>query len=329
MKTIVVTGSQGFIGSYVCKDLLDNGYRVIGIDNYSKYGKLIRPHDDNLKFDLIECDRVKEFPDIGLPVDGIIAGAAMIGGISYFHKYAYDLLAQNERILANTFDWAIRSKVRKITVLSSSMVYENARDFPSKEDAAFSIPPPFSTYGFQKLASEYFAKGAWEQYGLPYTIIRPFNCVGVGEDKALSESKITSGNIELMLSHVIPDLINKIKLGQNPLHIFGSGYQTRCFTNGADIARGIRLSLQSEKTINKAYNISTTEAITIIGLAERLWEKLRPNEELVLVNDPGFEHDVLNRIPDCTAALRDFGFKAQISLDQSLDEVIGYMVKQC
>ena len=57
------------------------------------------------------------------------------------------------------------------------MVYESATVFPTPEGAQLTSPPPISTYGFQKLASEYFAKGAWEQYQLPYTIVRPFNCV--------------------------------------------------------------------------------------------------------------------------------------------------------
>src|SRR5437763_7720643 len=133
----------------------------------------------------------------------------MIGGISYFHEFAYDLLAENERILASTFDAAIASwsagRLRRIVVMSSSMVYESATEFPTPEGAQLASPPPISTYGFQKLAAEYFARGANEQYGLPYTILRPFNCVGVGERRALRDSDVMSGNIKLALSHVVPD----------------------------------------------------------------------------------------------------------------------------
>ena len=98
MKKIVLTGSQGFIGSYICNELLNNGYKVIGIDNYQKYGKISRPHDNHPNFKLYNIDVLSsEFLDI---VDKerpnmIIAGAAMIGGISYFHKFAYDLLTTN------------------------------------------------------------------------------------------------------------------------------------------------------------------------------------------------------------------------------------------
>ena len=87
----------------------------------------------------------------------------MIGGISYFHEFAFDLLAENERILASTFEAAIavapRGQLERIIVLSSSMVFESTTVFPTPEGAERTSPPPISTYGFQKLASEYFAHG--------------------------------------------------------------------------------------------------------------------------------------------------------------------------
>ena len=93
--------------------------------------------------------------------DHFIAGAAMIGGISYFHTYAYDLLATNERIIAASCDAAIEAhhagRLQKVTYLSSSMVFESADSWPSAEGQEHEIPPPLSSYGFQKLAVEYFA----------------------------------------------------------------------------------------------------------------------------------------------------------------------------
>jgi nucleoside-diphosphate-sugar epimerase len=332
MKKVVITGSQGFIGSYICAEFLSNGYKVIGFDNYQKYGRVHRAHDDHPNFKLYELNILdSEFLQI---IDQeqpnfIIAGAAMIGGISYFHKFAYDLLATNERILAQTFDAAIsgykKGWLERIIVLSSSMVFEETSIYPTPEEEIKKCPPPSSTYGFQKLASEYFAKGAWEQYGLPYSIVRPFNCVGVGEEKSISEHEITSGNIKLMLSHVLPDLANKILKGQDPLHILGEGNQVRCYTNGKDLSRGIRMVTESEKAINEDFNISTPQATSVLELAQIIWNTIHPGKEFNYVCDDPFEYDVQKRIPDTTKAKELLGFEAIVSLEESVKEVIGYL----
>ena len=107
--------------------------------------------------------------------------------------------------------------------MSSSMVFESTDTWPSYEGQEREVPPPISSYGFQKLAVEYFARAAQSQYGLPYTIVRPFNCVGTGEMRAKTEVEIESGNVKLAMSHVVPDLIQKIAKGQDPLHILGVG----------------------------------------------------------------------------------------------------------
>lgn len=326
MKTIVVTGSQGFIGSYVSNELLKNNYKVIGIDNYSKYGPISRAHDIHPNFKLLIHSLNQSFPIITEEVDYVIAGASMIGGIAYFHKYAYDLLAMNERIVANTLDYCIKSKVDRILMLSSSMVFENTNEFPSKEESLIKIPPPKSSYGFQKLACEYFVKAAYDQYGLNYTIIRPFNCVGIGEDDAIQELPVTSGNIKLTLSHVIPDLIIKLLNGQNPLHIFGDGQQTRCYTNGADIAKGIRMALESSLAINEDFNISTATATSVLELIAILCRKMNiPYPQII--KDAPFTNDVQYRFPDVSKAEKLLNFKAVIPLEQSIDEVINYIKK--
>jgi nucleoside-diphosphate-sugar epimerase len=229
---VLVTGAAGFIGNYLVEELLAHGYEVIGLDNYSKYGRLKQASESNPRYRLVVGDAkdTELVKRLALECDYFIAGAAMIGGIAYFHQYAYDLLAENERITAAAFDAAIHAyrtaSLRKIVVISSSMVFENATVYPTAEGEQRRCPPPSSTYGFQKLAVEYFAQGAYEQYGLPYTICRPFNCVGIGERRARGEHEIMSGNVKLALSHVVPDLVQKILKGQDPLHILGDGNQS-------------------------------------------------------------------------------------------------------
>ena len=333
MKKILITGSQGFIGSYLCAEFLNQGYKVIGVDNFSKYGPITRPHDNHPNFELIEMDVIDFDTKSILPqlqdVEYIVSGAAMIGGITYFHKYAYDLLATNERIMASTFDLAIKLHeqgiLKRIVALSSSMVFENTEVYPTPESNIETCAPPMSTYGFQKLAVEYFCKGAHEQYGVPFTIIRPFNCVGVGEEDAIGEHEVKSGNIKLMMSHVLPDIINKILKGQDPLHILGTGEQVRCYTNGKDIARGIRLALESDNGLNEDFNISTPVATSVNELAKLVWEILNPDKPFATVSDEAYEYDVQKRVPNTTKAKELLGFEAAIGLEESVTEVIEYM----
>src|SRR3984893_10951806 len=218
---ILVTGAAGFIGGYLVEELLQAGHEVIGLDNFSKYGPVRQQSLEHPAYRFVQGDAkdVKLVGELMSDVDQVVAGAAKIGGISYFHEFAYDLLAENERITAAVFDAAIeahrRGKLKKINVVSSSMVFENATTFPTPEGEQRRCPPPSSTYGFQKLAVEYFAQGAKEQYGLPYTIARPFNCAGIGERRAVGDREIYSGNVKLAMSHVLPDLVQKVLKGQD------------------------------------------------------------------------------------------------------------------
>lgn len=329
---ILVTGSQGFIGSYLCDELLISGYEVVGIDNYSKYGEVKRQHDNHSRFTFFEGDVIDVFKKHNFfDVDYIICLAAMIGGISYFHKYAYDLLATNERITAATFDKAIElfknHNLKRIINLSSSMVFESTTLFPTPEEEVKKCPSPLSTYGFQKLATEYFCKGAYEQYGLPYTIIRPFNCVGVGEEESISDDAVVCvGNIKMLMSHVLPDFIYKaLHLNSDDeFPILGKGNQIRHYTNGKDIAIGIRLAMESEKAINEDFNISHPRPVSVKELAEIVWKKIH-NTPLKLKSYPAYEYDVQYRSPDVKKAEQILNFKTKISVEQSVDEVIAWM----
>lgn len=332
-KKILVTGSAGFIGGYVVQEFLDRGHKVIGIDNYSKYGKVKKEYDDHRNYKFYEEDAKntdvlkRELKDC----DYLVGLAAMIGGITYFHKYAYDLLAENERIVASTFDAAIYAhqnyQLKKILVLSSSMVFESTDVYPTPESALSKIPPPISTYGFQKLACEYFCKGAWEQYRLPYTILRPFNCVGIGEKRAKNETEIMSGNVKLALSHVVPDLVQKVLKGQDPLRILGKGNQIRHYTYGGDLAKGIVKATFSPKANNEDFNLSTNEQTTVLQLAEAIWNKIN-NKPFRYVSDEPYAHDVQKRVPSTTKAKKLLGYEAKTTLDEMLDEVIPWIERQ-
>jgi UDP-glucose 4-epimerase len=330
-RRVLVTGAAGFIGGYVVPELLERGYLVTGLDNYSKYGAVRKSYDSHPSYRFVEGDArdVEVMRELLSDCDHLIAGAAMIGGISYFHAYAYDLLAANERIMAATCDAAIEAfhtrRLKKVTYLSSSMVYESTDHWPSLEGDELRIPPPLSSYGFQKLAVEYFARAAWDQHGLPFTIIRPFNCVGVGEQRALGDIEIPSGNVTLAMSHVVPDLVQKVLKGQDPLHVLGEGDQVRHYTYAGDLARGIVTAMQHPDAVNEDFNLSTARSTTVTQLAEAIWRRIKGELTLALVHDAPFAHDVKRRVPDVDKARRVLGFEATTSLADMLDEVIPWI----
>ena len=331
---VLVTGSAGFVGGYLVKELLSRGYYVIGIDNYSKYGPVVRDYDNHPGYSFVrgDCKDVSLMKELAYECDHIIAGAAMIGGITYFHEHAYDLLAENERIMASTFDAAIDSfgkgKTKKITVVSSSMVFESCDVYPSPEEIVLSTPPPKSTYGFQKLSTEYFAKGALEQYGLPFTIVRPFNCIGTGEGRALSDKEILSGNVKLAMSHVLPDLAQKALIGQRPLRLLGDGNQIRHYTHGKDLARGIRLAMESPNALNNDFNLSTSRSTSVLELAELVWNQVNDDVRFEFESDPAYEYDVQKRIPSVEKARDLLGFDTEITLEEGVHEVVVWIKEQ-
>ena len=332
-KQVLVTGSAGFIGGYVVEELLGKGYSVVGVDDYSKYGRIAKSYDEHPRYRLIEGDAT----DVGLMTEAVadcdhfVAGAALIGGISYFHAFAYDLLATNERIMAASCDAAIKAhregRLEKVTYMSSSMVFESATSWPSVEGQQREIPPPISSYGFQKLAVEYYALAAHSQYDLPYTICRPFNCVGVGEMRARSDVEVLSGNVKLAMSHVVPDLIQKVVKGQDPLHILGDGHQIRHYTYGADLARGIVTAMEHPAALNEDFNLSTAQSTNVLELAENIWHRLRgADAPFRYVSDESFEHDVQKRVPSVEKARDLLGFEATTTLDEMLDVVVPWVV---
>ncbi len=211
------------------------------------------------------------------------------------------------------------------------MVFESTTEFPTPEGAERRSPPPLSTYGFQKLATEYFAKGALEQYSLPYTIARPFNCVGIGERRALRDSNVTSGNVRLAMSHVVPDWYKKSSKGQEPLHILGSGSQVRHYTYGGDLARGIRMCIEHPAALERRFQ-------SLLDSRRNIGNRTQPRhlgknshkggKPFRYVSDSPYEYDVQMRSPDVSKADRVLGFRAETSLDKLLDEVIPWIAEQ-
>lgn len=336
MKTVLVTGSSGFIASAIVAQLLERGYKVIGIDDYSKYGEIKRGHDRHPNFTLHRINLENtEIPD-WCAADYIVHSASKVGGIKYFHERAYDLFAKNAAIdntvFAAALKWYKEGKLKKIVVMSSSMVYEGAdreaakwegipdvwpEIWPSKEDSVENICPPISSYGHSKLSLEVQARAANEQYGLPYVVVRPFNGSGSGEEDALGDS------------HVIPDLVFKAFKDPDNFTVKGSGNQRRCYTHINDIGRGVILAMESDKALNKAYNLSVPNSTSVRELAELIWKEIYGDtRQFNFKTSAPFKYDVQLRLPDVSLAKEELGFEAQIPLVVGVREVIDFVRKK-
>ncbi len=135
-----------------------------------------------------------------------------------------------------------------------------------------------------------------------------------------------SGNVKLAMSHVVPDLVQKVVKGQDPLHILGDGTQIRHYTYGRDLAKGIALAIEHPDATNDDFNLSTDESTTVLELAQIIWEKIRGADvPFRTISDEPFEYDVQRRVPSTEKAKRILGFEATTSLNDMLDEVIPWV----
>lgn len=334
MTRVLVTGAAGFVGGYLVEELLSRKYEVVGVDNLSKYGPVAHRYDSHERYRFIEGDaRDSDLLYAALAdCTYFIAGAAMAGGIPFVNRYPYDILAMNNQITTASCDAAIRAMdagvLRKVIYISSSSVFDSANVWPTAEGDQLKIPPPQSSYGLQKLGVEYYARAAWDQYGLPYTIVRPSNCVGVGETRALDAVELVSGNLKLATAHVIPDLVQKALRNQSPLHILGDGSQIRHYTYGGDIARGLAEAMEQPTALNEDFNIASPVATSVRELAEKIIGRVAgPSAAVLLESDPAYANDVPYRAPDTSKARQLLGFEARTTLEEMLDEVIPWMAQ--
>jgi UDP-glucose 4-epimerase len=327
---VLVTGAAGFIGGYLIPELLEAGHEVIGVDNLTTYGRPRRSFDDHPAYRFVTGDASDSelLRPLAADCDQIVAAAGLVGGAGSFQELAYDLLAVNSRIMAATLDAAIDAwldaHLDRIVVLSSSLVYESATVFPTPETAVMSSPPPVSTFGFQKLAAEYFAQGAWEQYRLPSTILRLSNVVGVGE-RRLPGPGIGNGELKLALNNAVPELARRILLGEDPVHVVGRGDQIRPYTFAGDAARGIRVAMESDRARGEVFNISSPEGTTVVELAERIWRRVHGDRPFRYVSDAPPAYDVPMRIPDVRKAEAILGWKATTTIDGMLDDLLPWL----
>ncbi|MCL5427905.1 MAG: NAD(P)-dependent oxidoreductase [Candidatus Marsarchaeota archaeon] len=321
MSRILALGGSGFIGSYAVRRLLEDGHEITCVDNFSKYGAIEHDFYKDPNFKLVKKDVRDMTPKEFKGFDIVLGYAALIGGIGYFHKIPYRIAKENTQMITSTVDNILKGAPDAVYYyFSSSMVYERVQR-PVTEEDALTQPVPLTNYGMQKLFGEFIVRGAREETGLNYAIIRPFNAVGSGELPHVD----AKGSVEFGMSHVIPDFAYKAISRQTPFEIFGDGKQVRTFTHAKDIADATSLMIKNGVK-NNDFNICGNVSVSMLDLAKQVWSKVHNGEKLdEFKHVPAPKDDVRFRVGVSEKAKRMFGWAPKYGLDYMLDDTIGFI----
>lgn len=323
---VVVTGSEGFVGQYICKKFLDEGHQVYGMDNHSKYGgssRLHHTHQGNFEFidlDLRDYNKTLDrFYSIEHwtkgNIDLLICCASDVGGIKRLSAYSPADILDNITLDNNTISAANRVRVKKIVYLSSSAIYEGlhkdtriTKSYEEWEDQ-FLFPHLLSPYSVYKWQTEKTLRDK-RRNAIPTVIFRLFNAAGVGDNGAHP--------------HVIADFVKRAKGGpEDPFDIMGDGKQTRNFIHGGDIASYIYKSIHLNNEVlnlgGQGNNISMGE------LAELIWKRVNPTKPFKINFLDGVKGDIQFSEPNLDKLHKELGpIPFPYKLSYIIDEAIQY-----
>src|ERR1700712_678379 len=307
--TVLVTGGAGTIGSTIVDQLLDEGVsRIRVLDN------LVRGRRANLATALAD-DRVElivgDLRDRDL-VHDVTKGADLV-----MHQAALRITqcAQEPRLaldvlVGGTFtvlEAAVEHKVDKVVAASSASVYGLAEEFPTGERHHHHNNDTF--YGAAKSFNEGMLRSFRAMYGMDYIALRPFNVYGPRMD------------IHGLYTEVLIRWMERITAGDPPL-IFGDGAQTMDFVYTVDIARANILAAASDIR-EGVYNVASGTETSLAGLAYALLSAM--DSDLPLEHGPDRAvNGVTRRLASTEAATRDFGFTAQIGLEDGLRDLVSW-----
>ncbi len=325
---ILVTGSEGSLMQAVIPGLQAQGHEVVGVDNFFRYGHIERKRN----YELIEGDLADEAfvrKIMTNDVEGVIQAAARIFGVSGFHTYPADILSRDVTLHQNIL-WAAKElgTVKRIVYISSSMVYERCETAPSREEDVEDMRIPSTDYGLSKLMGERLSRAFKQQFGMDFTVWRPFNIITPFER---SEG-------EPGISHVFADFVERLIVrNEFPLKVIGDGEQIRCFTWIDDIASAIAKYSFDERTKNETFNLGNPEPMTMTELAKLIFEAgkrkgvISADKKLTFEHLPTYSDDVRLRIPSVDKAERLLGWKPTVStaesIDRCVDQAVAAMVK--
>jgi UDP-glucose 4-epimerase len=303
-ELILVTGGAGFIGSHLCQALLEDGYRVRVLDDFST-GKLenVPPECEFIQGSILDESLVDKALKGVHHVSHQAAIVSVRGSVERFAEDAQTNLMGSLLVLKA----AARHDIRKFVYASSMAVYA---DTPAPLPISEQHPTaPISPYGIAKFASEQYVMLLGPILGLQPTVLRYFNTFGPRQGFTPYVGVITIFVTRL--------------LQRKAITIYGDGQQCRDFVHVSDIVNANLLALKNPDASGKILNIGSGHGTTVNDLARTLTHELDPNA--VIHYEPARPEELRNSIADISQARQILGYSPKTKLSDQVREVIRYL----
>jgi len=304
LKSALVSGAAGFVGSHLVDRLLEEGFAVVGVDNFiTGKEENLNSAKSNSKFSFLDLDVVSEIPDLGMKFDYIFHAASPASPPKYF-EYPIETMMVNSIGTKNLLDLAIKNKARVI-FFSTSEVYGDPLEHPQRESYWGNVNPigPRSIYDEAKRFGEALVAQYVREKKVDAGIIRIFNTYGPRLDPH-------DGRV---VSTFIRQAING-----EALTINGDGNQTRSFCYISDLIDGIFKMAESHEF--GPINLGNPNEMTLNELIKEISKLLSKN--LDTTNLPELKDDPVRRKPDISLAKEKLGWEPKVSLTQGLQLLI-------
>ena len=312
MQTVLIAGGAGFIGSHLSESFLNDGYKVICVDNLITGDKGNISHlQDNPNYTFIEADVTKNSLEVEGP-DLIFHLASPASPNAKSEKsyiaYPIETLLANSQGTYNLLELA-KKHDSKFLFASSSEIYGDPEINPQDENYHGNVNPtgPRSVYDEGKRFGEAMTMAYFRKFGLDARIIRIFNTYGPRMQK--DDGRVVSNFIVQAVSG-------------SPITVYGSGSQTRSFCYIDDMVKGLKEAMLNDKTRGEVLNLGNPDERTIGDLAKLVKELTDSKSEIVYEEVP--EDDPKRRKPNIDKAKKLIGWQPQISIEDGLKRTIDY-----